>query len=184
MSARLGWLERAMMLVPGYRGYKKRELLREDDRLIREYVARTLREASNTLQQALSEMVQLLGFQAQLMLQQPGNPVSTLEQLRQRITSLAAQIEHSEAGYQPSFDRLKVGEEELSRLKEIDNRMIGYANVILETSKIILSQVRQYRSFDPRYTLTIQESLDKLESILAERRRFLHGSATVTGQEK
>ncbi len=182
MSKKLGWIEKAMMLVPGYRGYKKRELLREDDRILRRYVADLLRDASNRIQQAISELVQAYGIQAQQMLQQPGNPLSTLEWLRQRIYSLAGQIEHAEAGYQPSFDRLKVKEDELRRLQEIDNEMIGYAQVILETAKLVLNQVRRQRSFDPRYTLTIQQALDELERILGERRRFLHGGAEVAGQ--
>ena len=182
MSARLGWIEKAMMLVPGYRGYKKRELLREDDRIIRGYVADVLRQASQLLLQAQNELVQALGFQAQMMLQQPGNPLSTLSLLQQRIYSLSAQVEHAEAGYSPSFDRLKVREEELQKLLEIDNNMIGFANVILETAKIILNQVRSTRSFDQRLVITIQESLGELERILAERRRFLHGSGEVAGQ--
>ncbi|MEB3861159.1 MAG: hypothetical protein GSR84_02940 [Desulfurococcales archaeon] len=181
MSARLGWIEKAMMLVPGYRGYKKRELLREDDRILRRYVADVLRQASNTLQQAANEMVQALGFQAQYMLQQPGNPLQTLNTMQQRIYNIAARVEHLEAGYSPSFDRLKVKEEELQKLLEIDNGMIGFANAILETAKAILAQVRSYRSFDPRYIQTLQESLDSLEAIVEERRRFLHGGQEVTG---
>ncbi len=179
MSAKLGWIEKAMMLVPGYRGYKKRELLREDDRIIRQYVADVLRQASQALQQAVSELVQALGFQAQMMLQQPGNPLQTLNWLQQRIYSVAGMVEHVEAGYSPSFDRLKVREEELRKLMEIDNGMIGFANVILETAKTILQQVRQSRSFDTRLIMTIQQSLDEIERILAERRRFLHGSAAL-----
>ncbi|MEB3789087.1 MAG: hypothetical protein GSR72_04265 [Desulfurococcales archaeon] len=181
MSARLGWIEKAMMLVPGYRGYKKRELLREDDRLLRRYVADLLRDASNTLRQASSELVQLHGVQAQMMLQQPGNPVQILNWLTQRIYDVAGQIEHLEAGYSPSFDRIKVKEEELERLLEIDNQLIGYSNVISETSKIILGQIRSSRGFDPRYLYTIQQSLDALERIIAERRRFLHGSESLPG---
>ncbi len=182
VSTKLGWIEKAMMLIPGYRGYKKRELLREDDRLLRGYVADVLRQASQLLLQAQNELVQMMGFQAQMMLQQPGNPLQTISFLQQRIYSLSSQVEHAEAGYSPSFDRLKVKEEELQKLLEIDNKLIGFANVILETSKIILNQVRSSRTFDPRLTVTIQESLGELEKILAERRRFLHGSATITSE--
>ncbi len=179
MSAKLGWIEKAMMLVPGYRGYKKRELLREDDRIIRSYIADILRQAGQILLQTQNELVQMYGFQAQMMLQQPGNPLQAINLLQQRLHSLAAQVEHVEAGYSPSFDRLKVKEEELQKLQEIDNKMIGFANVILETAKMIQNQLRATRSFDPRLVYTIQESINELENILAERRRFLHGSSEV-----
>jgi len=181
VSVRLGWIEKAMMLVPGYRGYKKRELLREDDRLLRGYVADILRQASQTLQQAAQELVNSLGFQAQMMLQQPGNPISVLNELSSRLYNLAAQVEHQEAGYSPSFDRVKVGEEELRKLLEIDNAMIGFANVILETAKIILNQVRTSRWYDTRLIVTIQQSADEIERIIGERRRFLRGGEAVEG---
>ena len=181
MSVRLGWIEKAMMLIPGYRGYKKREMLREDDKLLRTYVADILRQASQTLQQAANELVQALGFQAQMLLQQPGNPISTLNQLASRLYNLAGHVEHQEAGYAPSFNRLKVKEEELQKLLEIDNAMIGYANVILETAKNILSQVRAQRWFDTRLIATLLQSADEIERIVAERRRFLHGGEAVTG---
>ncbi len=179
MSVQLGWIEKAMMLIPGYRGYKKRELLREDDRLVRRYIADLLRESSQNLRQAVSELVQMLGFQAQYMLQQPYNPIQTLNMLSQQIYDLAGQIEHLEAGYSPSFDRLKVKEEELKKLLELDNGLIGYANVISETAKLILQQIRTLRQFDTRYILTLQQSIGELQKLIGERRRFLHGSTMV-----
>jgi len=179
LSKRLGWLERAAMLIPGYRGYKKRELLRDDDRRLRAYVADVLRQASQLLQQAASELTGRLGPQAMMWLQTPGNPIEALNSAAARAYNVASYIEHLEEGYSPSFDPLKVKEEELERLLEIDNAMIGYANVVLETARIILGQVRGQGYYDLRLLATIHQSLDELEKIAGERRRFLHGGATV-----
>ncbi|MCE4625334.1 MAG: hypothetical protein F7C35_05665 [Desulfurococcales archaeon] len=183
MSTRLGWIEKAMMLVPGYRGYKKRELLREDDRLIRRYVADLLREASSNLQKAVSEITQKLGSQLVNITQIPGNPIQQLEAVASRLYSIAGEVEHLEMGYQPKFDRLTVEEPELRKLMEIDNAMIGYANVIKETSKQILDQARAQGWFDTRLIITILQSLDEIEKIISERRRFLHGGEPVTKGE-
>ncbi len=182
MSARLGWIEKAMSLIPGYRGYKQRELLREDDRLVRRFVADTLRSAANTLRTAMNELYTLLGSQYSLYLaQNPANPVAILENIAQRALSLADQIEHAEMGYSPSFDRLKIQQQELQHLLEIDNKMIGYAKVVEETARQILDQVRRTRWYDTRLIITLNQSLDELEKILAERRRFLHGEAATRG---
>jgi len=181
MSVRLGWIEKAMMLIPGYRGYKKRELLREDDKILRTYVADILRQASQILQQAAQELVNALGFQAQMILQQPGNPITSLNMLSQRLYNLAAMVEHQEAGFSPAMSRLKMDEPELKKLLEIDNSLIGYANVILETAKNILDQVRASRWFDTRLIITLHQSADEIERIIAERRRFIHGGEAVRG---
>lgn len=176
MSVRLGWIEKAMMLVPGYRGYRKRELLREDDRLIRRYVADLLREAAGVLRRAMNDLSIRLGQNLIMVTQMPNNPIQVLENASSRIEALATKVEHLEMGYNPSFDRLKVREDELRRLLEIDNSMIGYANVLLETAKQIAAQVRQSGWFDTRLITTVLQSLEEIEKIVEERRRFLHGS--------
>lgn len=176
MSKRLGWLEKAAMLIPGYRGYKKRELLRDDDKRLRSYVADVLREASSLLQQASSELTRRLGPQAMAWLQTPGNPIEALNQTAQRLYSVASFIEHLEMGYSPSFNPLKVKEEELEHVLELDNSMIGFANVVLETAKIIFSQVQGQGYYDMRLLTTIHQSLNELERIANERRRYLHGA--------
>ncbi|MCS7374603.1 MAG: hypothetical protein NDF56_06470 [archaeon GB-1845-036] len=48
-SKKLTWIEKLETIIPGFSGYKKRELLREDDRLIRSYVADMLSEAREIL---------------------------------------------------------------------------------------------------------------------------------------
>ncbi len=175
MSKRLGWLEKAAMLIPGYRGYKKRELLRDDDKRLRSYVADVLREASSLLQQASSELTRRLGPQAMAWLQTPGNPIEALNQTAQRLYSVASFIEHLEMGYSPSFNPLKVKEEELEHVLELDNSMIGFANVVLETAKIIFSQVQGQGYYDMRLLTTIHQSLNELERIPNARRPYLHG---------
>ena len=183
MSVRLGWIEKAMMLVPGYRGYKRRELLREDDRLIRKYVADVLREAAMVLRRAMNELSQRYGSNLIMVTQVPNNPIEVLENASRRIEALATRVEHLEMGYSPSFDRLKVKEDELRRLLEIDNSMIGYANVLLETARQIAGQIRQSGWFDTRLIVTVLQSLEEIERIIEERRRFLHGSEPVRSGE-
>ncbi len=183
MSIRLGWIEKAAMLIPGYRGYKKRENLREDDRLVRKYVADILRQAAANLQEALREISNRLGSQLMVITQYPGNPLQLLDDAARRILAEANQVEHAEMGYSPSFSRLKVKEEELRRLLEIDNAMIGYANVILEVSKQILQSARSTGWFDTRLLTTLLDSINEIGKIMAERRRFLHGGEAVRSGE-
>ncbi len=182
MSARMGWIERLMSLVPVYHGYKRRENLREDDRIVRAHVADVLREAAKNLQVAGEEAARRLGPSAWSVLQTPGNPIEVLGHASRRAYSLAGLVEHLEAGYSPGWGRLKVKEEDLEKIIEIDNAMIGFSNVVLETSKRVLAEVREKGWFDTRLIVTITESLDEVERIVEERRRLLHGSGELASQ--
>ena len=172
-----------MSLVPVYHGYKKRELLREDDRIVRGHVADVLREASKNLQLAAEEATRRLGPQAWSIMQQPNNPIELLSSRGRRVYSIAGLVEHLEVGYSPGWSRVRVKEEDLEKLIEIDNEMIGYSHVVLETSKQVLNQVRSQGWFDTRLIVTLNESIDSIERIVEERRRFLHGSAEIAAEE-
>ncbi len=175
MTKRLGWIERLMSLTPVYHGYKRRELLREDDRIVRGHVADVLREASTVLQRAAEEAARRLGPRATMVLQQPGNPIQLLSDLSRRAYTLAGLVEHLEAGYSPGWSRIKIKEEDLAAVLENDNAMIGFSHVVLETSKKILGEVRASGWFDTRLNITLTESLDRLEELVEQRRRLLHG---------
>ncbi|MEM2813104.1 MAG: hypothetical protein QXO74_02815, partial [Candidatus Methanomethylicia archaeon] len=54
MSKKFTWLEKLELYVPGFSGYKKRELIREDDRLLRNYLVKLLTDAKNYLEDAAS----------------------------------------------------------------------------------------------------------------------------------
>ena len=181
MTRRLGWIERLMSLAPLYHGYKRRELLREDDRIVRGHVADVLREASAALQRAAEEAARRLGPRAAMVLQQPGNPIQVLTSLSRRAYTLAGLVEHLEAGYSPGWSRVKVKEEDLAAVLENDNAMIGFSHVVLEASKKILGEVRASGWFDTRLNITVTESLDRLEELAERRRRLLHGGSGLSG---
>jgi hypothetical protein len=49
MSKELTPLEKMQLLIPGYRGYKVKDLIRQDDMLVRNYVRQNLENAINKL---------------------------------------------------------------------------------------------------------------------------------------
>lgn len=104
------WLERAAQRVPGYRGYKERELRREADKLQREYVAERLEAARRkieNLELALSRSgsLDLLGI---------------VDTTARKLRTVKDRWLLADYGYAGLFDTVKVDEAVLDQLYQYD----------------------------------------------------------------
>ncbi|RLF23268.1 MAG: hypothetical protein DRN15_06715 [Thermoprotei archaeon] len=124
MSKELKLLEKIMLVIPGFRGYKKRELIREDDKLVREKVASMLDDARRELERIMPLALPLMGAD-----------VEQMDRLRKKLMMVSSKIRHAEHGYAGYFDRIKVEERELMKLYEYDYKLIKQAKQILRGVK-------------------------------------------------
>jgi len=152
-----------LVIVPGFHGYKKKELLREDDRLIRGKVADLLGEAKRELERALQRCAmvncqQLMG----------------IESLRKKLMMLESRVRHAEAGYRGYFDRVKFKEKELERLIEYDAKMIELAEEILNEAKALNAQVANPQALGMA-VLNLDDRLVNFEEVLNQRMSFAAG---------
>lgn len=115
-----GGLERLMAKIPGYSGYKEKELRREADKLLRTTVAAKLDDQ----RQRLSELQVQLISQAQI------EYVDDLERARMKLQLLTDRIKTASYGYAGLFDAVKVKEEQLDALYEFDNEMLDFVDEI------------------------------------------------------
>ena len=131
MEKKLNLIEKLSMLIPGYRGYKQKELIREDDRLVREKAALRIDEARRLLEE--------------LMPSYSGDyeVLEKMDSLRKDLAALAQKIRHASLGYRGLFDRVKVREEELRKLLEYDYRLVTLAEEISKSMKNIASLLRE-----------------------------------------
>lgn len=106
------WLERAAEHIPGYRGYKQKELRREADKLQREYVAERLESA----RRALERLALTLTNQGDLALLAP------LDTAGRRLRTVKDKILYADYGCAGLFDTVKVDEDVLDRLYQFDVR--------------------------------------------------------------
>ncbi|WP_461866920.1 hypothetical protein [Thermococcus sp.] len=155
--------EKIELLVPGFHGYKQKELLREDDRLIRGKVAELLGQAKRELERALQRCA-MVGC-PQLM---------AIENLRKKTMMLEGRIKHAEAGYRGYFDRIKFKEDELRKLIEYDANMIEDAQAILEEAKAISAAVANPQQLGMA-VLNLEDKLNELESVISNRMSFVVG---------
>ena len=117
-----GLLEKIMSYIPGYRGYKKKELRRESDRLVRMEAVNRLRAAKDSLKSSLANpfIVQKIS----------GEDSFKLDTLIYRLDRVTQKIDRAVAGYAGIFDAIKVREDKLDEILKHDLKLIENADEI------------------------------------------------------
>ncbi len=116
-------LEKLELAIPGYRGYKEKELRREADRLIREHLLRLLEPAYRDFKSA---MINAAGDAA---LMQSYNYTQAL------FDRVIAKLRTASYGYSGFFDAVKVRESELDKLLEYDWSLFSSAEKLAKTAR-------------------------------------------------
>lgn len=105
--------EKALGSIPGYKGYKERELRREADRLLRTHLARRLDEQRRRLLGAMGQLTSA-GRLTELM---------ALERANMRLQLLIDRLRTAAYGYAALDAAVKVQQAELDALYEFDGTL-------------------------------------------------------------
>jgi len=158
-------LEKLAAKIPGYRGYKEKEVRREADKLLRDHIYRVLSEQRRRIED----------IQANLGVEQIES-VESLGKARRRLQTLADTIHTASYGYAGLFDAVKVKEEQLDALYEFDNQMLAGTESIAEAVDSLQAAVDRGEGASSA-TRDLTETITRLLD-LHERRRDV-----LTGQE-
>ena len=118
----LGGLERLAASIPGYKGYKEKEMRREADKLLRMHLARQLEEQWRRLPDLQK---QLIGA-GQLEL------VDDLERAVMGLQTIVDRLKTASYGYAGFFDAVKVKEEQLDALYRFDEALLNEVPKVAE----------------------------------------------------
>jgi hypothetical protein len=110
----MGGLEKLLAKVPGYSGYKEKEMRREADKLLREQLARQFEEQRRRIP----------GLQMQLISSGQIGFLDDLESGAMKLQFLIDRLKTASYGYAGFFDAVKVKEEQLDALYEFDNALM------------------------------------------------------------
>jgi hypothetical protein len=162
-----GLLKKIQLVIPGFRGYRIREDLRDSDRMLRTELAKRL-----VLQRAQLEDVRRALVKA--------NPMSkALEEMggvMNAMKRVEGEILHAEVGYSGISADLKIKERELDDLYEYDNSMIESLNFIDEALAHLPEVIRSENDGDLLIAVeTVRNRVDGLEG------RFKRRKAVITG---
>ena len=110
----LGGLEQLVAKIPGYKGYKEKELRREADKLLREHLARQFEEQRRAI----------TNLQKRLIKSGQAGLLDDLEEGVMKLQFLIDRLKTASYGYAGFFDAVKVKEEQLDALYAFDNALL------------------------------------------------------------
>jgi hypothetical protein len=156
--------ERILAALPGFRGYKEKELRRESDKLIRNHLSQKLAQTRSnfkTIFQKMSDRRQMDVF-------------ADMDRLVAKFDLVTEKINHASYGYAGFFNVVKVQEEALDRMTDFDNQLIDQVNSIASEVDAFKSEVSKQKfdkAKDRVQNLTdtleaFEETLDKREEVI------------------
>jgi hypothetical protein len=120
--------------VPGYKGYKEKEMRREADKLLREQLARQFEEQRRRIPDLQKQLISSgqIGF------------LDDLESGGMKLQILIDRLKTASYGYAGFFDAIKVKEKQLDALYDFDNALIDdvprVADGINKVSEVIAAK--------------------------------------------
>jgi hypothetical protein len=156
-----GLMERIISYIPGYRGYKEKEIRRETDRLVRMHAASQLKKALDNVRELLSS-IPLAEKDREL-----------ADRVLIRLDMVKQKTERAVAGYAGLFDIVKVREDRLDQLLEHDEGLITESEGILQRSASLkntssLEDVRHGLEQVLEAVKAYEELLDKRTEIIKQ----------------
>jgi hypothetical protein len=153
-------LERLMNSVPGFKGYRERDLRRDADRLQREYISARLEDGKKALNQVATAITR--GGDLDV--------INDVETARKRIDKVANRIRYAERGYSGFFDAVKVDETILAKVYAFDMGLIE------DVDGVRAAAAAAAQAGEPRSAVQdLIGRIDALDARLSERENVLRG---------
>ncbi len=109
-----GWLESLIGKIPGYKGYKEKEMRREADSLLRGALVRDFTLQLNRLAPMQSALLDQGGIEL----------MDDIGAVKTSLQTLIDRIKNAAQGYAGFFDAVRVKEDELDRLEQFDAQLV------------------------------------------------------------
>ena len=123
--------EKIELLVPGFHGYKEKEMRRESDKLLRNQIYQKLSDAESQAKDIYRSLVN----------QGANDSWDDTDHLLARLDRVTERINHSEYGYAGFFDSTKVREPDLDRMMNYDMQLIQMADNVTSSIQALKDSV-------------------------------------------
>ncbi|MGA2386651.1 MAG: hypothetical protein ABSG33_08975 [Candidatus Bathyarchaeia archaeon] len=145
--------ERIAAFIPGFRGYKEKEIRRESDRLIR-----------NHLYMKLSvEKTDLRAIEQSLADRRYFDVLTDMDRLLAKMDRVVEKVNHASYGYSGFFDAVKVKEQNLDDMIAFDNKLLDLINAL--TTEVNAFKTDLASGATSNLQSHVQSVTDKLESL-------------------
>jgi hypothetical protein len=156
------WFERAAEHVPGYKGYKEKELRREADKIQRLYVAERLEAARKRLDDVQLDLTRRASL----------DMLSLIEEAIRKLRTIRDRIQFADYGYAGLFDTVKVDQAKLDELYQFDVRLAQEAKGVEDLAAAINADSPSLRiDVD-----LLEDRIDALDAYFAGREQLITGA--------
>ena len=123
--------ERIAAALPGFRGYKEKELRRESDKLIRNHLALKLSKGKDNVRSISQKIADKRYLDV----------LTDVDRLVAKMDRITEKVNHASYGYSGFFDIVKIKEENLDRMIAYDNQLLDSVNVLTDSIDALKAQL-------------------------------------------
>ena len=120
IKGEMSGLEKLTAKIPGYKGYKEKELRREADKLLREHIANQMRTVKKELNALQQDMVSAGKYDL----------LDEAESAATQLQTFIDRVRTATYGYGGLFDAVRIKEDDLDRVYQFDETLVEYAERI------------------------------------------------------
>ena len=161
--------ERLMAELPGFRGYKQKEIRRESDRLIRNHLAMKLTVARTNFKTIFQKMAD----NRQL------DVLTDMDRLSAKFDRVIEKVTHSSYGYSGFFDVVKIQEAALDRMTNFDNQLIDQVNSIANEVDAFKAEISKQNFANVRDRVqNLTDTLETFDETLGKREEVMMGAVS------
>ena len=123
--------ERIAAALPGFRGYKEKELRRESDKLIRNNLTLKLSKDKDNVR----SIAQKIADKRYL------DVLPDIDRLTAKMDRITEKVNHASYGYAGFYDIVKIKEENLDRMITFDNQLLDEVNALTASIEDLKAQL-------------------------------------------
>ena len=158
--------ERIAAFIPGFRGYKEKEIRRESDKLIRNHLYTKLSIAKNDLR----EINQKLADRRYL------DVLTDMDRLSAKMDRVVEKVNHASYGYSGFFDAVKVKEQNLDNMIQFDNKLLDGVNAVTAEIDSFRADLTSGNTSNLKsHVDSVTDKLETLENTFDQRNEVIMG---------
>ena len=159
--------ERILAAIPGFHGYKEKELRRESDKLIRNHLYLKLSEAKTDLRSVSQKLADRRWMDV----------LTDMDRLLARVDRVNQKVNHASYGYSGFFDVVKVKEESLDRMIEFDKKLVDDVESFVADVEAFKAEITKGEAKNAREQIQIiSEKLEAFEEAFDKRQEVILGA--------
>ena len=123
--------ERIAAALPGFRGYKEKELRRESDKLIRNNLTLKLSKGKDNVR----SIAQKISDKRYL------DVLPDIDRLTAKMDRITEKVNHASYGYSGFYDIVKIKEDNLDKMINFDNQLLDEVNALTTSIEELKAQL-------------------------------------------